>query len=242
MRAVRALGPIDARSVARDPLLRWIVIYPIMVAAIVRWGAPPLAARLLAQFQFDLTPSYPLVSSFLLIMTPLLTGTVVGFLLLDQRDDHTLAALQVTPLTLNGYLVYRVAVPILLSALISLLVVPLAGLTPLAPGALLAAALAAAPVAPFYALFLAAFASNKVEGFALTKAGGVLLVPPLIAYLIPGAWHWAFGVVPLFWPARLLWALARGEALWWLVLLAGLAYQAVLIALLLRRFNRAANL
>jgi fluoroquinolone transport system permease protein len=35
--------------------------------------------------------------SFVLLMTPMLAGIVVGFLLLDQRDDQTLTALQVTP-------------------------------------------------------------------------------------------------------------------------------------------------
>jgi fluoroquinolone transport system permease protein len=45
--------------------------------------------------------------SFLVVVMPALVGMVIGFLLLDQRDDQTLAALQVTPLTLNGYLIYR---------------------------------------------------------------------------------------------------------------------------------------
>lgn len=113
LRVLQALGPIDTKSVSRDSLLRWMVFYPLLLAGLIRWGVPWLTVRLLMQFQFDLTPYYSLLMSFVLLMTPMLTGMVIGFLLLDQRDDQTLTALQVTPLTLSGYLVYRISLPIL---------------------------------------------------------------------------------------------------------------------------------
>jgi fluoroquinolone transport system permease protein len=55
-------------------------------------------------------------------------GAIIGFLVLDQRDDHTITALQVTPLTLSGYLGYRVAVPTLLGVLVTLFIIPVSGL------------------------------------------------------------------------------------------------------------------
>ena len=102
MRVLQALGAIDLKNVSRDPLLRWMIFYPLLLAGLIRWGVPSLAARLMAQFQFDLAPYYPLLMSFVLLMTPMLAGLVIGFLLLDQQDDQTLTAIQVTPLTLNG--------------------------------------------------------------------------------------------------------------------------------------------
>lgn len=71
---LQALGPIDAKSVSRDPLLRWMVFYPLLLSGLIRWGVPLLAVRLMAQFQFDLTSYYPLLTSFVLLMTPMLTG------------------------------------------------------------------------------------------------------------------------------------------------------------------------
>ena len=242
MQTLRALGPIDVKNVSRDPLLRWLVFYPLLITSLIRWGVPWLTARLLAQFQFDLAPYYPLLMSFVLVMTPMLAGIVIGFLLLDQRDDQTLTALQVTPLTLNGYLLYRLSVPIGLSLVTTLLVLPLAGLIELGVGSLGLAALSAAPLAPFYALLLAAFAANKVQGFALTKALGVLLVPPVLAYFIPTPWQWIFGLDPLYWPAKLLWMLHAGEPGYWLYLAAGWLYQFWWLLILLRRFNKAMHL
>jgi fluoroquinolone transport system permease protein len=242
MRVLQALGPIDAKNVSRDPLLRWMIFYPLLLAGLIRWGVPLLAARLMAQFQFDLMPYYPLLMSFVLLMTPMLAGIVIGFLLLDQRDDQTLTAIQVTPLTLNGYLVYRLSLPLVLSLIITLIIFPIAGLVEIDFGLLVLAALSAAPLAPFYALVLAAFAENKVQGFALTKALGILLVPPLIAYFVPPPWQWIFGLVPLYWPVKLFWLPNADETSYWFYLITGLLYQGLLLLVLLRHFNKTMHL
>jgi fluoroquinolone transport system permease protein len=238
MRALRALGPIDLQSVRRDSLLRWIGLYPLLIALVIRWGVPALATQLAGQYGFDLTPYYGLGMSFMIELMPLLSGMVVGFLLLDQRDDQTLTALQVTPLTVNGYLTYRIAVPMLLSVVTTILVFPIAGLINVALIPLVLMALGAAPLAPIYALFLASFAENKVQGFALVKGAGVIMVPPVIAYFVPANWQLVFGLIPTYWPAKAFWALQAGDINYGFYLLVGLAYQWVLLALLLGRFNQ----
>ena len=115
---------------------------------------------------------------------------------------------------------------------------PLAGLAGAGIAAVLLAALTAAPLAPLVALGLATCAENKVQGLALLKGSSVLLIAPIAAIFVPAPWQWALGVAPTFWPARLYWALGAGEPGWWIYLPAGLAYQALLLAVLLRRFER----
>ena len=238
MKAMKALGPIDARSVRRDSLLRWLVFYPIFLALLMRWGVPLLTVRLAEQYQFDLTPYYMLLMSFLVVMMPNLVGIIIGFLLLDQRDDLTLTALQVTPLTLNGYLLYRITMPMVLSTLMTMAIFPIAGLVKTEFFPLFIISLGAAPLAPIFALFLAAFAANKVQGFALMKASGVVSIPPLIAYFVKSDWQLAFGIIPGYWPIKSFWVIQSGDTNYWIYLLAGLAYQVLLVVVLLRRFNR----
>ena len=234
---IRALGPIDAKSVLRDGMLRWLIVLPVGWALLARWGAPILTAWLFERFEFDLTPYYTLLTSFLVLMVPALMGAVVGFLLLDQRDDRTLTALQVTPLTVEGYLLYRTAIPMALSVAMMMVTISLAGLVTMGFVPALLASLQAAPVAPMYALFVATFAANKVQGFALLKAAGGLAWPPMLAYFVSSNWQIAFGIDPLYWPVKVFWMLEAGEAGTWLYFLVGLAYQSALIVLLLRRFK-----
>lgn len=241
MRAVgvlRALGPIDVKSVRRDSLLRWMFLIPLLIGFLFRWGVPMVAAQLDTRFGFDLAPYHPLIASALVMITPMLYGMVIGFLLLDQKDDRTLTALQVTPLTNAGYLLYRLGVPLLLSVVMTVVVLQLSGLGTVGLDGQLLAAVAGAPLAPMGALFLAAFARNKVQGFALMKASGVINWPPIIAYFVHSKWQWAFGLCPTYWPVKLYWELEAGGAAVWPVLLVGVAYCSLLSALMLRRFDR----
>ena len=238
LRALRALGPIDIKNTLRDPLLRWLVVYPVFLGLVLRWLTPWATTQLLERYQFDLAPYYWLVMSFMLLTTPMVAGVVIGFLLLDQRDDQTLTALQVTPLTLNGYLAYRIMMPMTLSVAITFVVFPVANLVEIGFVPLLAAAISAAPLAVMVPLFLAAFASNKVQGFALAKGLGAVLVPPVVAYFVDSAWQLAFGVIPVYWPVKFFWELEGGAATSWIYFGVGAVYQGAVIAVLLRRFHR----
>jgi fluoroquinolone transport system permease protein len=236
---LRALWTIDAQSIARDSLLRWMVVLTPAFGLLFRFGAPRIDGTLERELGFDLTPYFPLVMSFLPLIAAAMAGTVAGFLLLDQRDDQTLMAILVTPLRLGGYLRYRLTGVILLSAALGSIIVPLAGLSETTLLQLVLSASVAAPLAPIYALFLGTFAANKVQGFALAKAIGVVLVPCVAAYFVAGPWQSAFGLLPHYWPLKVFWlfdegatAAAMGHAL------LGLVWQGMVLAMLVRRFSR----
>lgn len=236
--AFRSLGAIDARNVARDSMLRWIAVLTPVFALGFRFAVPPIAGALERQFRFDLVAYYPLLMSFLPLAAAGMTGTVAGFLLLDQRDDQTLTALLVTPMSLGDYLRYGLSGLMILSAVLGGVMVPLAGLTGTTPLQVAVTAVVAAPLAPIYALFLGTFAANKVQGFALVKAVGIVFVPCVVSYFVAGPWQNAFGLVPHYWPLKVFWLFDEGvpgQALAHAVI--GLAWQAALLVLLVRRFS-----
>jgi fluoroquinolone transport system permease protein len=241
LRLIKSLGPIDAMSIRRDALLRWIVALPLLIALLVRFFLPVIIERLENTLHFSFGDFYQAIASYaLLIIAPVMCGMVIGFLLLDERDDRTLLALRVTPLPPGGYMAWRLSLPMLLSVAGTLAAFLLSGLSqPGVPG-LLSCALATAPVAPLVALALAVFAQNKVQGFALVKASSVFQMAPLVAYFVGAEWQPAFWTFPTYWPAKLLWTLQTGGGNAWLYMAAGLGYQLSLLFILLRRFNRLA--
>jgi fluoroquinolone transport system permease protein len=215
-----------------------MAIYPLVIAVVVRLGVSPLTEWLVRRYEFNLAPYYPLLMSVILLMPPMLAGIVIGFLLLDQRDDQTMAALQVTPLTLKGYFAYRNILPLVLSFIVTVIVFVLAGLVSVGFLGVIGAAASSAPLAPIYALALATLAANKVQGFAFSKAFGVLLFPPVFAYFFEPPVQFIFGLDPLYWPARFFWSIHAGEQMAWLYLLIGFGYQVLLIRILSRRLYR----
>ncbi len=234
----KALGPIDLRNVGRDPMMRLLVAMPFFMAGVLRWGIPMASRRLDQYMGFDLTPYYMLIASLMLPFMPMICGMVIGFLLLDQRDDRTLTALQVTPLTLGGYLAYRITLPMIVGSLTTLALLPLTGLVEIAPSTLLLATAAAAPAGPIFALFLASFARNKVQGFALAKANGVVTWPIVASYFVDYPWQFAFGLIPFYWPVKFFWMRQAGEEHAWVSLAVGLIWQGFVVWLLLKRFER----
>ena len=236
---LKALGPIDAKNIRRDEMLRWIVLAPIALALALRLLAPLLLTRIEEILNIEFMAYYePFAAFMIILLTPYLAGMVIGFLLLDQRDDGTLTALQVTPLSLNGYLVYRLTMPMLVSILATLVAEPLSDLFDMSFGVLLLTAVSAAPLAPIFALLLASLAQNKVQGFALAKVAGVVLIPPMIAYFITAPWQIIFGIFPTYWPAMTLWSAQDGDPMFWFYWSVGLVYQIVFLALLTRCFNK----
>ena len=237
--AVRALGPVDVRSIRRDSALSWMIFLPILSALIIRWGIPPLTTRLIEVYDFDLAPYYPaILAYFFVLMAPITFGVLIGFLLLDEKDDNTLTALQVTPLSLNNYIGYRVLIPIVLTIVLMFIIFPLANAGSLAWGWLLVTAVAAAPMSPMFALFLASIAQNKVQGFALMKLSGIVLFSPIFAYFIDSGWEYAFGILPTYWPMKVYWMLEAGETnVWWAVIIA-IVYQLFVTYIFAKRFHR----
>jgi fluoroquinolone transport system permease protein len=237
--AYRSLGAIDLRNVARDPMLRWVAVLTPLFGLLFRFAVPPIAVALEERLDFDLTMYYPLLMSFLPLMVAGMIGAVVGFLLLDQRDDQTMSALLVTPLSLGDYLRYRMIVLLALCVALSWITVPLAGLTETTWLQLTVTSIVAAPLAPIYALFLGSFAGNKVQGFALAKAIGIVILPCIAAYFVTGPWQTAFGVVPHYWSMKVFWLFDAGApeaALAHAVV--GLGWQGLVLVLLARRFSR----
>jgi len=129
------------------------------------------------------------------------------------------------------YLAYR------LSAVMTLVALGVAGVSGIGFVGLVVCTLLATPLAAVTTLALAAFAENKVQGFALQKAASLFLLPPIAAFFLPPAWQVLFWPLPTYWPTKLYWALQAGEAYWWAYFVGGAVYQAVLVWALLRRFQ-----
>ena len=238
IRVYRSLGPVDARGVLRDSLLQWMLVIPFLPALIVRWGIPALNDWLKLEYGFDLTPHYTLIMSFFLLFIPMLVGVVIGFLLLDERDDRTLTALRVTPLKPADYLLYRITAPWVISVLITLICFPMAGLVRVDFLPLLLCSLMASLEAPLFALILVAFARNKVVGLAMYKGFGIFFLAPLAVFFVDSNWEIVAGIFPTYWPVLAFYQNLSADPSWLVSLLIGFAVHGIYLAILMKRFQR----
>ncbi|KAA3643479.1 MAG: hypothetical protein DWQ07_23490 [Chloroflexi bacterium] len=242
------LGLSDIKLIGRDRFLIFMFIFVVYIAVVLRFGMPWLNTYLIDNgimpgdtIPIPLSDIYPMLVAYMALYTgALLVGTVVGFILLDEKDDNTLRAMLVTPVPLRQYALYRVGLPVVLAAVIvfaEVLVINQA-LIPLWQLALIS--VGAGITAPIASLFFAVFAENKVAGFAYSKFIGISGWVIMVGWFIPEPWQWLLGLIPPFWISKAYWMALEGNRLWLVALIIGIILQILLINWLLKRFNKVA--
>lgn len=213
------------RLIRRDPMLLLLLFAPWLAGAALGLGLPLLRPLLLSALGFDLAPWYKLADGMMLMLTPMMAGMLSGFLMLDERDEGVGGYFRVTPAGGALYLVSRLCLPVLWSVLVA---PPLMAVFSLShPGVLrvLAVALIGGVAAASMALLLLAFAGNKVEGLAVSKMMGLIMLPMVLPFVTGSPWTLAAGLFPAYWMGAAFagpwWTVPAGAAvgLLWLAVL-----------------------
>lgn len=223
----------DAVNVARDPMLVFATSMSLLPALALHFTAGPMDAAALSAFGVASLSRYfvPLA----LMIPAVLIGWVTGFLLLEDRDEGMLLALDVTPVGKSGFLAYRATITALLSVAVTLyawqLILPEVGLH-----VILGLTAVVALNAVGAAVVLPAIARNKVEGLALTKLTNLISVVPLLA-AIPSPWRFLAGAIPSYWVGELIGLAGAGTLPFHLALPLALAVNAIAVMLMFRLFQ-----
>lgn len=231
--APRRLGRLfaaDVMNVTRDPML----VFAIVLSLLPSLGLYSfrLAIDAAALRTFGTTGVSAALTAIALVLPATLIGWVTGFLLLEDRDDGPLLAIDVTPVGKVGFIIYRVLVTAVVTAAITVVAVWLLGLEI----DWIATVVMVAAEAVIVAVLLPALARNKVEGLALTKLTNIMAVVPLLA-LLPSPWRLLGGVIPSYWLGEMMFGAGPRlpEAM---MLLAALAVHGAWLAAALWLFSR----
>lgn len=245
---VRNLGRNDVKLIGRDSFLVMMLFVVLGFAFVTRLGLPWMDNYLAENgilpneaAPFRLVELYPMMVGYVSVyLGALLAGTIFGFMLLDEKDDKTITAMLVTPISLQKYLLYRTGIATLIGffgVMASFLIIG-QELLPLWQMAWISAV--AALAAPLSALFFATFAENKVQGFALTKFVGLAGLTIIIGWFIAEPAQYLLGFFPPFWVVKSYWLALEGNNLWLGTLAIGLVMQIIGIWWMTRRFSKVA--
>jgi fluoroquinolone transport system permease protein len=226
----------DIKQIKRDPVLIACMAAPIVLILFLRFVLPWINSWLLQLFSLNLESYRELILSFFSLLIPGLSGILAGFVMLDERDEQLIAYYAVTPLSKRGYILYRLAIPSLISFLFSLLFLLMLNNHTIQLSGIMAISIMLAAEAPFYALCLISLANNKIEGMAISKMLGLLYLAPFVAYFLFSPWQWITGIIPTYWPGKLFLSTADGSEDSYILFLIGMIVHLIWVLLLLRRF------
>ena len=237
-RAIRVLVPSDLRLIWRDGFLLSFLIFVMPLAALGLHWLAPYVGGLVAQW-VELEPYYGLILANAVIAgEPVMLGFVVGLLFVEERDEGTLLALQSSPLSLRIFLGYRLVAAMMLNIVLTVIGIELANLVTVSWLELVASAALASLAIPIIALVYAAFIKNKVQALMLLKPVQIWGGLPTLLYFVPEPWNCIASVPgPAYYPMRLFWTAAEGQAEWW-ILVPGVVVPGMALVWLFRRFER----
>ncbi len=173
----------DLRLVTRDPLLAIMPFAPFLAAAALRYALPLLSGFIELATGFRLMDHANIARIVITLFPGMFFGMVSGFLLLDDRDDGVSMYWGATPVGRAGYLAARLGLFSVVAFVAGLATTWISGFGAADLARDVGVAFIGSLQVPFFSLFLAAFAANKVEGLALLKAMSVLDMAPLAVYL-----------------------------------------------------------
>lgn len=222
------------RQIVRDSMLVAICFACVLTALFVRFGVPALEGVLCGYFQKDaiLLPYYLLFDLLLILITPYMLCFASAMMMLTEYDENLSGYLAVTPVGKGGYMLSRLLFPSVIAFVASLLLIEYFSLTEWPMFLLLCACVIAELSSVAVALLLFAFSHNRVEGVAMGKLSGLLMLGLFIPFFLSSDVQYLFALLPSFWLSKLC-ITGRVD-----LMLPALLSSALWILMLYRRFER----
>lgn len=204
MKALKYSVKIFLKQMSHDNMVVILCVAPLLVALLFYFGIPALSNLLENEYNLkDLSEYSRLFDLLLAVLTPYLFGFASAMVMLGEIDEHIVPSFYVSPLGRKGYLISRLLFPTLISTLITILIISAFNLSDLGMVLLIVISVLAAIVCLIPFLLIVTLAKNKVEGMALAKMSGLILIGLFIPFFIIDNIQYIFAFMPSFWLAKL---------------------------------------
>lgn len=197
---------IFVQQLTKDGMIVMIAIAPLLIGSIFKWGVPYLETELVNYFdETSILQDYFIIFDLLLaILTPYLLCFAAAMTMLDEYDSNVINHLCVTPLGKRGYLFSRLVLPLLFSFIISIIVVTFFSITSWQLLTTIAVVLLTSLLSLTVTLIVFSYSNNKIEGLALAKLSGLVMIGIIIPFVIIDNVQYYFSILPSFWIAKFL--------------------------------------
>lgn len=211
----------ELKNLTKDSMNMFMLFYPILMAFITGFLAPKIAGLTNTD---QIVSSYIYLVLFLMSLTigPLVGGVMLGFSLIESKDERTINSVAVTPASIKGYVAFKsiyctiisflgniaMIYAIMLFSGDNLVVMTYSGLNGLFENfgflKIMLFSFTNSLLTPAAAMIMAAISKNKVEGFVVMKSSGIIFILPVLMMLpfFSGGNQYILAFLPHFWGAK----------------------------------------
>ncbi|ASA77634.1 ABC transporter permease [Thermococcus sp. 5-4] len=204
VRKFAAIYRTDLKLLRRDPMLLYSVGMTLVLLFVVRY------------FKDRMGELYYGIALFVLIFIPMIFGMIPGFMMADEKEEKTIQALQVIPISSEAFLVYRLTWASLVTMLFTVIAPGILGLEIPQKGVLALILLFLLEVW-IYGLLITVFAESRMQALTASKVIGWLLILPVAIKLVvlwrdlSTDWSKLTAFLPTYWTYRVFEGIALGD-------------------------------
>jgi fluoroquinolone transport system permease protein len=197
--AIAAFALADVRALARDPLLRLLLVAPLGLTGVLVLGVPLVEGFVDGAFGMDLTAHRTVLVAFLACVTmPLFLGAMAGLLVLEDRESGVLPAVAVSPAGLRSYFIVRCGwAGIAATATVAGALLLYGGAS---AGVVAATSVLGGGYAVVVLLLVGTLAGDRLEGMVVVKALTLPFALALLVGYLAAPWSWLLVVLPSYSP------------------------------------------
>lgn len=224
MKKYMRLLSYEIKTILRDPMNVFLFVYPLFMLALVGWLLP-LGLHRGGLGNNDMAYSLTMIITFVVVISigGYVSGALLGFSLLENKDEKTIKSIAVTPVSITGYVVFKTLYSFIFSIIGNLILILgikwwaneaysftfgsyTFGFKNLSYGHIISFSIVSSLLVPAVGTLIASIAKNKIEGFAFMKSGGILvMIPALVLINAFSDWkQYLLGISPNFWPVKAL--------------------------------------
>lgn len=205
MKKISKAFKIFLSEIIGDFMLFVCVIAPILMGIAFRVLLAIAEELLCEHFRVSsiLTPYYVLFDLLLALMTPIMFSFAGVLFILEEMDNSIAKYLFVTPLGQSGYFASRIGLPTIIAVFYDIVLLIILNSSGLLMPMIIVISIGGGLMAVISSLIIITFAKNKMEGMALIKLVGLLIMGIPGAYFIKGPTQYTMGFSPSFWLAKL---------------------------------------
>ncbi len=192
-------------QISKDKMLIIVCLDPILTGIMFKFGIPITEDVIANHFGVSaiLSPYYLLFDIVLAMVIPYIFCFVSAMVILEELDSKVAKYMYVTPIGKTGYLISRLCFPMIISILFSIPILSIFSLTEMSIATIILLSFFASCIGLMAALIIVSFSSNKVEGMAYAKFGGIIILGAPIPFFLNGNEQYLGAFMPSFWISKL---------------------------------------
>lgn len=218
----------------QDTILFVCIFAPFLCRGAITFLVPMLEDRLTEYFGMAsvLEPYYLIFELLVAVSTGMVFHFVAAMVILGEFDVGITKYIGVTPVGVTGYLLARFALPASFSILLNLILLKIGSLVSLSFVNRLGISILCTLLGIIVAQLVTALSSNKVEGMAIVKLSGILMMFMGIPFFTEHPLSLLAGITPGYWIGKYAFNKTLMEAAM------GVLISVVWIILLSKKFNK----